>query len=121
TRQASCDGRSRLWCFIKQSPGIGKIPLSPLRIVFETRFQQASNLYWHPFPDRFFSNDCCQRVGDVFSFEQSLPSENLVQDNAECPYVRTLIDLLAARLLRRHVCSRAQDDTCLCCRNADGR
>ncbi len=50
-----------------------------------------------------------QRFRQILALEQPLAGEHLIQHHAERPDVGALIDNLPARLLRAHVCRRAED------------
>ena len=52
-------------------------------------------------------------IGTGSALERRLAREHLVEQHAEREHVRTRVDLLAARLLRRHVPDRAHHDACL--------
>ena len=62
-------------------------------------------------PVRLLRDDGRDRVGHVFTAERALAGEHLVEDAAKRPDVGAAIDRLALRLLRRHVCRRAEDHT----------
>jgi hypothetical protein len=52
-------------------------------------------------------------IARVTGCKELLSSEHLVEHDAECPDIGAFVESVAARLLGRHVSSRAKDHTCL--------
>ena len=66
---------------------------------------------WNGFPIGLHLDDARQNLRDILARKRPLPSQHLVEHDAERKDVRAFVDRLALRLLRTHVDGGAENDT----------
>ena len=85
----------------------------PRGVFFETALNQMANgdgdIAWQRLPVRRALQDVRQRLRHVVAAERARAGEHFEQDAAERPHIDAFVDHLAARLLRCHIGSRAED------------
>ncbi len=115
-------GRRRFWrrrrrffgCRVDLEPGVGNVVKPPRRLAVEATLQEPADggrrRGRKRRPARLGLQNCRERVGDRLSLERLAPGQHLVENGAEGPDIRPLVDGFPAGLLGRHVCRRADDD-----------
>jgi len=81
----------------------------PGQAALDETAQEGMLLGGEEVPLRLGADDRGQSVADRFALEQALAHQHLPKDDSEGPYVGAAVDILAARLLRRHVGGGPED------------
>jgi len=95
---------------VQKQADVADVAQALARILLETVLDERPYGGRYAVQVRFVLDDVRKDVSHLVGLEQSLASEHLVQDDAECPDVGAAIDRLAPRLLGTHVGGRAEHD-----------